>query len=176
MPAYSQDRQWSDRYLDAIRRIVGPLLLVPAPLELDTRQNTDLMVLTARNMTIAARVRRAGFAQQYPYDVTLRYKRDSGAATELEKIVAGWGDWMFYGHAGAGDVPSIQRWMLLDLAAIRREWIREGIRSALDLKPKYRATLQRICNYDGTHFVAFDVRTFPSSILIAASESFAVAA
>ena len=69
MAVYETDRRWSDRYIDAIRAIIGPRLLVTAPWELDRKQNTDLMVLTARDMTIACRVRRPGYASRYGWDV-----------------------------------------------------------------------------------------------------------
>ena len=165
---YRDDRSWSDRYLPAIRQLVGPHLLIPAPIELDTQQATDLIVLRARDMMIACRVRRHGYVDIYPFDITLRSKRDSGSRTELEKIVEGWGDWMFYGHAAAtGD--GIERWYLLDLHQWRREFVREGLRSALKKDAKYRGVIQPRSNGDGTHFVAFDVRRFPAALVIASS-------
>lgn len=166
--SYRDDRVWSDRYLAIIRALVGPHLLVPAPLELDNQQATDLIVLRARDMTIAARVRRFGYAERFPWDITLRAKRDSGARTELEKIVEGWADWMFYGHSSE-DAGAISRWYLLDLHVWRREFIREGLRSALDKPAKYRRVIQPQSNGDGTHFVAFDVRRFPVALVIASS-------
>lgn len=165
---YRDDRSWSDRYLPAIRQLVGPHLLIPAPIELDTQQATDLIVLRARDMMIACRVRRYGYVDRYPFDITLRSKRDTGSRTELEKIVEGWGDWMFYGHSAAtGD--AIERWYLLDLHQWRREFVREGLRSALKKDAKYRGVIQPQSNGDGTHFVAFDVRRFPSALVIASS-------
>ena len=84
--SYSDDRNWSDRYIPAIGQIVGPHLVVPAPLEIDPRQATDLIVLKARDMTIAARVRRAEYATCFPYDFTVRCRRDSGAKAEMRKV------------------------------------------------------------------------------------------
>lgn len=166
--SYADDRCWSDNYVGIISRLIGPYLLVPAPIELDTKQATDLIVLRARDMTIACRVRRFGYAEKYPYDITIRSKRDSGAKTELEKIVEGWADWMFYGHA-TQDPLSIYPWYLLDLHMWRREFIREGLRSALDKPTRYRRVIQKQSNGDGTHFVAFDIRRFPAEVIVAAS-------
>lgn len=173
MKLYSVDRAWSDLYFDAVREIVSRFLIVAAPVELDRNRNTDLMVLHARNTTIAARVRRAGFADVYPYDITIRYRRESGAQTELEKIVAGWGDWMFYGHAMPPDrtqQPRIGRWYLLDLNELRRELLRDGVRVALSACTKYKGAFQLKSNGDRTHFLALDVRRFPSSVLIGSSD------
>jgi hypothetical protein len=162
--SYDSDRAWSDRYIGAIRQIVGPLLLEPASFEVDTKQATDLVVLRARDHMIAARIRRSGYADRYPYEFTIRSHRDSGARTELEKLVDGWGDWFFYGHADA-DNQSLSRWMVIDLHSWRAALIRDGMRNASELKWVKKS------NFDGTHFVAFDVRSFPSTPQIVVSAS-----
>ena len=99
--SYSADRRWSDAFIPAIKQIVGPLLLEESSFEVDTQQAADLVVMNARDTTIACRVRRGGYADRYGYEFTIRAKRDTGAKTELEKIIDGFGDWMFYGHAHA---------------------------------------------------------------------------
>lgn len=166
--SYAVDRTWSDQYLPTMRRLIGPHLLVPAPLEVDTRQASDLVVLRGRDMTIACRVRRHGYAERFPFDITIRSKRDNGSKTELMKLREGWGDWMFYGHASL-DPGAVDRWYLLDLHVWRGEFIKDGFAVALGMQPKYRGALRRQSNGDGTHFVAFDVRRFPSEMVIAAS-------
>lgn len=154
MSAYDIDRQWSDKFIPAIKSIVGPLLLEPSPFDVDTKQATDLIVLNARDKMIAARVRRSGYADRYPYEFTIRAKRDSGARTELEKIVDGFADWMFYGHAD-GSTSGISRWMVINLAALRAALIRK------------KAPYLKQSNGDGTHFIAFDIRNLPQDCLIA---------
>ena len=99
--AYNFNRQWSDRFIPEIKAIVGAHLLSIAPDDQDMRHATDLMMLDAKDVRIAARVRRPGYASRYPYDFTIRSQVPSGAETELAKIVNGKGDWMFYGHADA---------------------------------------------------------------------------
>lgn len=145
------DFNWQLKYLSAVRNIVGPLLLEPAPMELDMREATDLLVLKARDLRIACRIRRAGYADTFPWDFTLRSRRDSGAATELSKITDGFGDWLFYGHAQHNEVPALSRWFLVDLAA----WRAHMIRNRSDIKFEQKS------NGDGTHFVCFDIRSFP---------------
>lgn len=159
MTEYSKDRAWSDRYIPAIKRIVGPLLLDETSFAIDTKQASDLMVFTARDMRIAARVRRPGFAERYPFEFTIRARRDNGVETELSKIVNGWADWMFYGHAG--DDGRIVRWWVIDLDAFRASLIRA--RGSIIMGNKD--------NGDGTYFKWFDLRSFPShpSITVAGS-------
>lgn len=159
---YQIDRSWSDQMLAQIKQIVGPFLLEPATFELDTKEATDLFILKARDMRIAARVRRPGYSEQYPYEFTIRSRRDSGAETELSKIVNGWGDWFFYGHATKSNF--IDRWWLIDLHAFRAALIQYDAMDRPFLFVEKR-------NFDGTSFVAFDVRTFPNRppILVASS-------
>jgi hypothetical protein len=57
MTAYRRDRAWSDAFIPAIKKIVGPYLLEPSSFEIDAQQATDLIVLLARDLRIAARVR-----------------------------------------------------------------------------------------------------------------------
>lgn len=145
---YRADRQWSDRFIPSIRRIVGPLLLVPSTFEQDTREAADLVVLKAASMTIACRVRRPGFLK-YGHEFTIRCERTNGASTELEKLVNGWGDWMFYGHSDALELD-FELWHLLDISAWRAHLIRDKgviVRGVKD-------------NGDGTKFAWFDIRSF----------------
>ncbi len=72
MNHYATNRRWSDQFLPQIKRIVGCHLLETAPDPLDWHQITDLLMLDARDMRIAARVRRPGFANKYPCQFTIR--------------------------------------------------------------------------------------------------------
>lgn len=165
MPAYANDRAWSDQFIPAIKGIVGPLLLEPADFRRDATEATDLIVLVARDMRVAARVRRHGYADRYPWQFTIRARRDTGATTELSKIVAGWGDWFFYGHASA-DGRAIDRWMVIDLQAVRAGLIRRH-----DAKCTIKSGDK--ANGDGTYFKWFDARSFPAHppLLVASSHS-----
>lgn len=116
-------------------------------------QATDLMMLDARDMRVAARVRRPGNAQRYPYQFTIRSRLPSGTETELSKIVNGKGDWLFYGHASAAQ-SNVVNWWLIDLNAFRGELIRQStngwpIHSGDQMNP------------DGTWFKWVDIRSFP---------------
>ncbi|WP_417272741.1 hypothetical protein [Celeribacter halophilus] len=159
---YKTNRLWSDRLIPEIRNIVGGQLLQVAPDDLDQHNATDLLMLDARDVRVAARVRRPGYAARYPHQFTVRSRVPSGAETELSKIVNGHGDWMFYGHANLAQT-AIESWKLIDLNAFRAGLIRLGTQKLL---------WGNKTNADGTRFTWFDTRSFPAHppLVIASSE------
>ena len=160
---YKADRQWSDTYLPAARQIVGPLLLVPAPIERDVSEATDLIVLRARDMTIGVRIRREGYNDIYPNQFTIRAARDSGAKTELRKIIEGWGDWLFYGHASGAQ--GIMPWMIIDLSMLRAVFM--GKSDILHYPDNVVSGVKS--NGDGTYFHWFDASKLPASCIVSKS-------
>lgn len=156
---YTTDRQWSDQWIPLLRTKIGPYLLIPSTIEQDRQEAADLVMFRARDMTIACRVRRAGAAAKYPNQFTIRCKRDNGSKTELEKIINGWGDWLFYGHECG---THIYPWWIIDLSHFRAHLIRD--------KEKFMHNM--IPNGDGTHFAWFDISKFSKDppILVASSE------
>lgn len=157
--SYVIDRQWGDSFLPAVRQIVGPRLLVPAPFENDTKEATDLMVLRANDFRTAVRIRRPGYARRFPHEFTIRYDKPSGARTEFEKIMDGFGDWMLYGHEQRTVPGQLEHWMLLDLGVFR--WV---VSSFPNIVP------EPIMAPDGVRFLAFDVRAFPEELVIDRTE------
>jgi len=151
MADYVADRTWSDQYIPHMKKIIGPYLLEESSFEVDTTKASDLVVLQAASVMIACRVRRAGYADRYPNQFTLRYMRDSGAETEYSKIVSGWATWMFYGHAGQ-EPGVIGRWMLINLNHFRAHLIGTETRK--------RIVFGDMPNGDGTHFRWFDSKSF----------------
>ncbi|SFD67678.1 hypothetical protein [Roseivivax sediminis] len=160
--SYERDRAWSDQFIPQIKHIVGAHLLQAAPDALDMRQATDLLMLDGKDLRIAARVRRPGYAERFPHQFTIRSGLPSGGETELAKIVNGHGDWMFYAHAN--EWGGLERWWLIDLRAFRAALIRH---KAGDGAIKWGNKT----NPDGSRFVWFDLRSFPKhpSIVVAAS-------
>lgn len=164
MTGYANDRAWSDAYMDAVKAIVGPMLLADAPLVRDRSEATDLIVLGARDMAIGVRLRRPGYAGKYPGQFTIRSHRSSGAKTELTKIVDGWGNWLFYGHAGDGG--SIAEWLVIDLDLLRAAFIRfPGLLHSPD-----GAAAGRKPNGDGTEFRWFQVDLLPAAVVLKRSD------
>ena len=160
--SYASDRAWSDLKIPAIKQIVGPLLLEPAEFKVDAMQATDLMIMHARDKRIAARVRRAGYADKYPYEFTIRSARSSGATTELTKLIEGFGDWMFYGHSDDDSGPGIGRWYVIDLNIFRANlvWHNKKNHIKYDQKKNKDQT---------TSFIGFDIRSFIGDIVVASS-------
>lgn len=144
--------------------MIGPHLLVPSSLDQDRHEATDLVVLTGRDLTIACRLRRHGYAERYPNQFTIRSRRDSGVTTELEKIRAGWGDWLFYGHLAANNTE-IAPWWIIDLAVFRESLLLHEAQGV----PDY-ACDANVPNFDGTLFHAYYLQRFPAHLIIAASE------
>lgn len=169
MNGFRKDYDWQFAYLEAAKRIIGPLLLEPSPFELDAKEATDMLVLTARDMRIACRIRRARYANQYPWEFTFRSRRDTGAETELSKVIKGFGDWFFYGFAAHDELPSLARWALINLHHWRAHMINDGIARAVGQSNLIRQGQKP--NGDGTYFQWFDIRSFPADppILVASS-------
>lgn len=159
---YTEDRGWSDSYIPALRNVVGPLLLDEATIERDTRQATDLIVFTARDMHIGCRVRRPGYADKYPWDFTIRRRRDTGTKTEFQKITEGWCDWLVYAHANDGPEPTLARWFVIDLDVFRFLLIHDN-----DFRTWTRKN--EVPNGDGTHHTPYDIRRWPAELIVAAS-------
>ena len=158
-PDWQDDKRWSDQFNPEIKRICGENLIAVAPEEEDCRHNTDLMVLQMKPMRIACRVRRYGYFEKYPYEITLRAKRASGAPTEFSKILAGWGDYLFYGFA-APQGPHLHAWILADLNVFRK-WHRE-------CDANQRSLGRLIPNADGrSAFYAFTWKDLPQEFVIA---------
>jgi hypothetical protein len=169
MSFYREDREWSDQRIIAVQNVIGRCLGLPAgqvsvaPEEMDVHQATDLVVFSARDIKIAARVRRSGFAQKYPFEFTVRSHRNSGMETEYSKIMNGWGDWLFYGHDFSQQ--SVYPWQIINLNAFRYAVSKHAAMPCLRCGDKG--------NGDGTFFKWFDIRSFPKErpcILVRSSD------
>ena len=164
-PKWKQNKRWADKFTPLIKKIVGPLLLVETELtKEDALEATDLFILRARDMRIACRVMRYGFAEKYPDQFTVRSKLSTNTKTELTKIlIDGYGDWFFYGHSNVNE-SGISPWWIIDLTALRGHMIRNNYNNKLKID-------KDISNGDGTFFYAFHINSFPiePSIVIASS-------
>lgn len=157
MGAIRQDWAWSDRFMPEVKAILGRHLFATASLSLDRHEACDII---ARNDKIAVRIRRPAY-QRYQTQFTLRSGRDSGSKAELEKIIDGYADYLFYGFESGCCPGTLGTWHLISLRAFRAHLIRNlgqlvtGKQSA----------------GDGTRFSWFDLKSFPPepAILIASN-------
>lgn len=161
-PDVRRDKQASDRYLPTIKGIVGQHLIGEAPYEEDASRATDLIVLRLDAVRIACRVRTPGYVQRADYanEFTIRARRDSGAKTELAKVLEGWGDYLFYGHGDGA--AGFTAWMLGDLRVFRLWFNRRVV-----LMPAGDMPGKPFQNGDGTHFRSFKIDELPEGFVIA---------
>lgn len=157
------DKRRSDRFLPAIKHAICETLIVEAPSDDDAERNTDLIVLRMNTQRIACRVREPGYFATYGNEITIREGRPSGAKTELTKIVEGWGDLMFYGHA-VDDGPALRSWVLCDLRVFRL-WFMRQLATNTGTIPGIQQH-----NRDGSStFRAYDLLTMPHEFVVSRS-------
>jgi len=131
------------------------------PFIVDVKEAADLVIEggdDAEDIYSAVRLRKSEFASRYPYEFTVRYQYTAGYKTEYEKIMEGYADIMFYGFVIKG---SIARWIILNMDAFREEAEQDYIKK------------EHKHNTDGRNsFLAFDVRSFKSDIILGTSEGY----
>lgn len=149
---YQRQREWSDHFLKYIPRELGEAFIIPAPEYEDTKENTDLMVFKQRNCTYAARVRHHQYHDKFKDEFTIRCSVSSGGQTELDKVLKGFGDYMFYGIANENR-DGFLRYSIIDLEVFRRQY------NLL----KGRGPIYNF--QDNTAFKAFDYREFSDDLI-----------
>ena len=156
---WQTDKRWSDRFIPQLKLIVADFLIAPANERLDQEENTDLIVLDASAKTVACRVRRYEYLERYGEEFTVRSRRDSGAQTELSKIIAGWGDYLVYAFADA-DERALVCWHVVNLNGFRL-WFNRYMAHNYGVPP---GTEQP--NRDGSsRFRAFRLAELPADIV-----------
>jgi hypothetical protein len=115
---FDSDFDWQRGLIPEMKRVCANYLIGEAPAEEDQQHNTDLIVLKLDPVRVACRLRRNSYLERWPDEFTIRAGRPSGALTELQKILSGWGDYIFYGFASA-DETRLAAWMLGDLKMFR---------------------------------------------------------
>lgn len=166
MSPYERRRRDSDLFIPHMKAILGTVFFQIAPLEEDLEHNTDLIVFQmprADRGRIACRVRDAAkYLDRYRDQFTIRATLLSGADTELQKILARWGQVLLYGF---GD-PATRRlvhWTVADLDVFRlhfpKLWMRPpyGMEACGDYK----------LNHDGLSWLlAMKWSDFPPEFII----------
>ena len=118
MTDWQQNKQWSDRFLPEIKRILGEHLIAEPPVEEDMEHNSDLMTLRLDTVRVSCRVRKFEYLAPFGDEFTIRAGYANGAKTELTKIIEGWGDYLFYGFADEHE-ERLAQWILGDLRCFR---------------------------------------------------------
>ena len=167
MQGWKKGKEWSDRFIPEIKQIcelhlTGGAPVEEASIEEDQKRHTDLIVLKMESLRIACRVRDTKFYIQYPDEITIRSIVPSGAKTELQKVIEGWGDYMFYGFSNE-DETELCAWKLCDLNVFRL-WLSKESR-------KYKSSRWNvdIDNNDGTFFRAYNTNVLPGNFIFQCS-------
>lgn len=153
MTGWQTDKRWADQYMPVIKRILGEHLIGEPPIAEDQERNTDLIVLRMDAVRIACRVRKAkqlATAPWYANEFTIRTVRPSGAETELTKIIAGWGDYFFYGFGAT--TGAVAPWALCDLRVFRiwhsrQLYSRGGVQPGTEHRNRDASSLFRVFEY-----------------------------
>lgn len=147
----------SKRLYPLVKATIAPYLLVEASDFQDLHEATDL----TSNARVAVRCRshtnlvpmskKSRYRTAFTFSI--RSKRQSGRATELAKIMAGYGTHFFYGWVSE-DEQYFLAWWLINLDVFRTEYTKD---------PKLGITARHL---DGTELKWFDIRMFPNSLVI----------
>jgi len=137
-------------------------MLVKTSFEVDVAEGADLTTIRDQRVRLAVRVRRARWHKHpYWYHVTLRHHSSSNSLTELEKIISGLGDVLFFGFAADETSDQLSRWFLIDLNKFRL-FVSRCFQDATSLGRDYGYEASR----EGDRFVWFDVLKFPDGVLL----------
>ena len=169
---YSSDRAWTDKLLpEVIEKLQSDLSIEGlgiASYEDDVKKATDLIVIGNSTLRIGVRLRTNFYWKQYKHDFTIRSGRPSGVATELDKILDGWGDYLFYGFANNTKTEVID-YHVIDLNEFRK-WasdgqnhtvVETGTEPIVFMFPEFG----EMENGDGTCFIPFSIDRVDSSII-----------
>ena len=161
MKDWKEDKRWSDRFLDEIKGILGRHLIGEATEEEDAKHNTDLIVLHMEAVRIACRVRRSEYHARFGGEFTIRADRPSGVDSELSKVIAGWGQYIFYAFANEAET-ALDAWILGNLNVFRL-WVMRHMAGHNGRMPGTHCK-----NGDGSSsFFSFRVDAIPSTFLVA---------
>lgn len=154
----------SHRFDQAIKQIAGPLFLNVAPLSEDLHHATDFTtVLHSGQVQLAARVRSYRYLGPYGDEFTIRCQTKTGAKTELDKIIEGWGTHIFYGFASPDtSADTIVAWFIGDLNVFRGWYSKQLAISPVDSPPG-----KRVPNQDGSAGRAFGIDDLPNEFVVA---------
>lgn len=123
----------------------------------DMRFATDFVMYTVGRMDIACRVRSHTYMAKYGDEFTVRSKTRHGSRTEIDKMIDGFGDFIFYGFADL-DGAGLAQWMIGDLQVWR------------DMNAAKSAAGQpfgaQLDNHDGTGFRAFRMKDLPTDFVV----------
>jgi len=154
------DKQRFDIFSTEIKRICGETFIETSSPVDDIHHATDLKVYQISPLNIACRIRGFEYFDRYNGEFTIRSSRISGSKTELEKIMSGWGDYLFYGFSDKTGEKLVS-WMIGDLNVFRNVWY-----NVLSGGKSTTADWHINHNVDkSSSFIIFKARSFPPDFI-----------
>src|SRR5690242_15046752 len=115
---YTIQRKEADRWTMRAAELIGRSSVVPSSTIMDRRFGTDLYVMDTPTGAVAMRSRTASALRFNPCDFTIRSKSRYGGDTELDKVMSGAINRMFYGVRNRDDTDYAW-WMFFNLNVLR---------------------------------------------------------
>jgi hypothetical protein len=121
VPSFENDFNWQRRYnrkLQSIAATAAPRTVRRGTWREDRHRNSDLVIHSSGDLSVACRLRRYEKWEHHWYEFTVRASRPRwGTTTELAKALEGAGDFFLYGFGRAdGEIPL---WTFADLEVFR---------------------------------------------------------
>jgi len=116
---YNVNRDFSDKFVLEVKRILGEQFLIEAPLIEDLKENTDIRSFVMWPIRYGFRVRRHSDIH-FNKDFTLYYESPKGREIEVEfhKILKGYGDYFLYGFSDEEE-QGFECWGICNLNILR---------------------------------------------------------
>jgi len=164
MKTYLENRKWSDQYIPEMRRILSKYFWckeseIHEDIERDLMENTDLIL--PNGQTVACRVRKNEYLYSYRYQFTFRYSNPFGCKTEFEKMLDGYGDWLFYSFA-ENNTNKLSAGFIGNLDAFRLWYF--------DVRPRSKPLEFKQNEGDNNGFVIFRYTEVPNFLYILKQE------
>jgi hypothetical protein len=161
-PPWETEKKRVDKFEPEIKRILGEVMIATADIRRDQEEATDLMVLDVHPFAVGCRVRRFKYLAKYSHEFTIRRPLRPGMRSEIDKIVDGWCDYLFYGFADVRDT-SVVAWTILSLKVLRSMLIRNA---SLLRDPKYQR--KNVGEDDHPFYVwpLSDPKVFPPELVV----------
>jgi len=156
---YEENREFSDEFDCEIKSIFGCVFIRNATPKEDMKNATDY-VFEIKGNSIVSKMRNFSYLSKYGNEFTLRSSTRCGInQSELEKILSGWGNYLFYGLCDKNKEKIIQ-WLIGDLDVFR-QWYKEKLKNGR--KPGFECTNKK----DGGKFTSFRISDLLKEFIIA---------
>ncbi len=107
LAGYRKDIKLEECFADTIKAILGRQF-ISQDVNADIHEGTDFAIFAIKPFRVAARLRRFEYWGKYSKEFTLRWSRPNGMPTEIDKVRAGFVNYLFYGFVDKEEQELIQ--------------------------------------------------------------------